>query len=153
MTFGCGRAKVLRSTLARYGLAKIPDTHSAMTKSDNRRCPVQENTSRQKPERCSDETYHQRQPPSRTGPAALGQFVLEPFSLNSHLSTVKCSPKCVVINTGRPETQPQSDRTQPATTPPDTSQPARPVTCLKGCACVFKGEDPPVRLRVRSCVL
>lgn len=112
---------------------------SAMTISDNRRCPVQGNTSRQKPERCSDETYHYRRPPARAGPAALGQFVLEPFLHNSHLSRDEMRRKCVVINTTRPETQPQSNRTPP---PPDTSQPAsQPSDVFKGvCTCEFKGE-------------
>lgn len=58
--------------------------------SDNRRCPVNENTPRQKPERCSAQTYLYRQPPTPAGPATLGQFVSEPCLPNSHLSAVKC---------------------------------------------------------------
>lgn len=58
--------------------------------SDNRRCPVHENTPRQKPERCTAQTYLYRQPPTPAGPAALGQFVSEPCLPNSHLSAVKC---------------------------------------------------------------
>lgn len=124
---------VSRSTVSWIRLAKSP-TQSAMTMSDNRRCPVQENTSRQKPERCSAETYHYRQPPTRTGPAALGQFVLEPFLLNSHLSAMKCV-RSVSLSTRADLKHNHSPTAH--TTPPNTSQPASQpawrVTCLKGC--------------------
>lgn len=125
--------------------------------SDNRRCPVQENTSRQKPERCSAETYHYRQPPTRTGPAALGQFVLETFLLNSHLSAIKCV-RSVSLST-RPDLKHNHSPTA-HTTQPNTSQPASLASdVFKGvCACMFKGEVCLVRVsffchRGHGCVL
>lgn len=86
------------------------------------------NTPRQKPERRSGPTHRHRRPPARAGPAALGLFVLEPCLLNSHVYARKKRPKCVVINTVRAETQPQSDRTHRTTRYQPASQPAGDVS-------------------------
>lgn len=145
MTFGRGGRTIVvfEVDASQTRLAKSP-IQSAMTMSDNRRCPVQENTSRQKPERCSAETYHYRQPPARTGPAAVGQFVLEPFLLNSHLSRDEIASEVCRLST-RPDLKHNHSPTA-HTTPPNTYQPASQPASLasdvfKGvCACMFKGE-------------
>lgn len=93
------------------GLANKP-IQSAMTISDNRRCPLQENTPRQTKARemlGSNLPSPTAADPSRAS-SVTANGIRDMFSeFPSQRGEMR--PKYVVIKAARPETQPQSDRT------------------------------------------